>query len=79
MKVFVPRNIEKGWLKMNFQIGPLNVTLIQLILLAVGMAISLMIWNGMVKGGANKLLAFIVAIPIFIIFIVIAFFKVSEM
>ena len=52
MKVFVPRNIPKGWFKMNFQIGPLNVSLVQLIILAVGMALALVIWKSMVRGEA---------------------------
>lgn len=79
MKVFVPRNIAKGWFKMNFQIGPLSVSLIQLVILAVGMALALVIWNGMVRGGAGKATAAVFAIPVFIIFVVIAFFNVSEM
>lgn len=79
MKVFVPRNIPKGWFKMNFQIGPLNVSLIQLIILAVGMALALVIRNAMVRSGANRATAAVFAIPVFIIFIVIAFFNVSEM
>lgn len=64
---------------MNFQIGPLNVSLVQLIVLAVGMALALVIWNAMVRGGAGRATAAVFAIPVFIIFIVIAFFNVSEM
>lgn len=79
MKVFVPRNIPKGWFKMNFQMGPISVSLVQLILLAVGMALSLVIWNGMVRSGASKATAAVFAIPVFIIFIVIAFFRISEL
>lgn len=79
MRVFIPRNIAKGWFRMNFQIGPLNVTLVQLIILAVGMALALVIWNAMVRGGAGKATAAVFAIPVFIIFVVIAFFNVSEM
>ncbi len=79
MKVFVPRNIQKGWFKMNFQMGPISVTLIQLILLAVGMAVALVIWNSMVKSGSTKTVAAVVAVPVFLIFVFIAFFKVSEL
>ncbi len=79
MRVFVPRNIQKGRFRMNFQIGPLNVTLIQLIVLAVGMALALVIRNAMVRGGATRLTAAVFAIPVFVIFVVIAFFNVSEM
>lgn len=64
---------------MNFQMGPISVSLVQLILLAVGMALSLVIWNGMVRSGASKATAAVFAIPVFIIFIVIAFFRISEL
>lgn len=52
MKVFVPRNIPKGWFRMSFQMGPLTVTLVQLILLAAGMALALVVWNAMVRNGS---------------------------
>lgn len=64
---------------MNFQMGPISVTLIQLILLAVGMAVALVIWNSMVKSGSTKTVAAVVAVPVFLIFVFIAFFKVSEL
>ena len=64
---------------MSFSIGPLTVTLVQLILLAAGMALALVVWNTMVKSGSSKALAAVFAIPVFIIFVVIAFFNVSEM
>lgn len=79
MKVFVPRNIPKGRFRMSFSIGPLTVTLVQLILLAAGMALALVVWNTMVKSGSSKALAAVFAIPVFVIFVVIAFFNVSEM
>lgn len=43
------------------------------------MALALVIWNAMVRGGASKATAAVFAIPVFIIFVVIAFFNVSEM
>lgn len=43
------------------------------------MAISLVIWNAMVRGGASKVTAAVFAVPVFVIFIVVAFFNVSEM
>lgn len=55
------------------------MTLVQLILLAVGMAIALVIWNSMVKSGSTKVTAAVVAVPVFLIFVFIAFFKVSEL
>lgn len=79
MKVFIPRNIEKWWFNMNFQVGPLNVSLIQLVLIAVGAWIWLMIWNGVVKATGNKTIATLFAIPIIWIFLFVAFFKISEL
>ncbi len=79
MKVFVPRNIEKWWFNMHFQLGPLNVSLIQLVLLAVGAWMALMVWNGVVKWSNSKALATILALPILLVFWFIAFFKVSEL
>jgi len=64
---------------MNFQMGPLSVTLVQLIILAVGMAVSLVIWNAMVRNGASKTTSAVFAVPVFVIFVVIAFFNISEM
>ena len=55
------------------------MSLIQLIVLAVGMAVSLVIWNAMVRNGASKTTSAVFAVPVFIIFVVIAFFNISEM
>lgn len=79
MKVFVPRNIEKWWFNMHFQLGPLNVSLIQLVLLAVGAWMALMVWNGVAKWSNSKALATIFAIPILWVFLFIAFFRISEL
>ena len=79
MKVFVPRNIEKGWLNMNFQIGPLSVSLIQLVILAGGIGCGLLAWNTVIKTGGNKSIATILALLVMSPFLVIAFFKMSEL
>ncbi len=79
MKVFVPRNIEKWWLNMNFQIGPLSVSLIQLVILAWGIGIGLLAWNTVVKTWGNKGVATVLAILTMLPFFVIAFFKMSEL
>lgn len=79
MKVFVPRNIEKWRLNMNFQVGPLNVSLVQLVLIAVWAWISLMVRNGLVKTGVGKVTAIVMVSPILGIFWFIAFFKISEL
>jgi hypothetical protein len=79
MKVFVPRNIEKGWLNMNFQIGPLSFSLIQLVILAGGIGFGLLVWNTVVKTGGNKSIATILALLVISPFLVVAFFKMSEL
>ena len=79
MKVFVPRNIEKWWLNMNFQIGPLSVSLIQLVILAAGIGIWLLAWNTVVKTWWNKGVATVLALLTMLPFFVIAFFKMSEL
>ena len=79
MKVVYPKNIKRGLLAgMTFSIGPLNISVVQLFLLALGVAMALAAFNGFSKSG-SKALGLFVAIIIIIIFIVIAFFKVSEM
>lgn len=53
--------------------------MIQLLVIAVGVSLWLGLWNQMVKRGISKWLALVAVLPIFIIFIIIAFFKVSEL
>ncbi len=64
---------------MHFQLGPLTVSLIQLVLIALGAGTSLMVWNTVVKTGGSKVIATLLALPALLLFIVIAFFKVSEL
>lgn len=79
MKVVFPKNIKKWLLAgMTFQIGPISITIIQLFLLAIGVALALVSFNSMAKSW-SKVLGAMVAIPIFILFLIIAFFKVSEL
>lgn len=79
MKVFVPRNIEKWWLNMNFQIGPLSVSLVQLIILAAWIWLGLLSWNTVVKWGWGKWAATVLALVTMLPFFVVAFFKMSEL
>lgn len=80
MKVFFPRNIPGGWLSMSVQIWPVQISIVQLMLLAVGVWLTLAVANGVMRAtGGNKLIWFLVAFPIFLITVVIAFFRYSEM
>jgi hypothetical protein len=79
MKVFVPRNIEKGLFNMHFQLWPITVSLVQLVLIAVWSAMTLAIRNAIVKSGWNKVIATLMAAPIMLVFLFVAFFKISEL
>jgi hypothetical protein len=50
-----------------------------MLVVAVGVAISLAMRNGLVKSGSDKLIAAILTAPIALIFGIIAFFEISEL
>lgn len=79
MKVVYPKNIKK-WLfaGMTFTIGPLTISIIQLFVLAVGVSLALAAFNGIAKSW-SKALGLLAAIFILFVFIVVTFFKISEM
>lgn len=79
MKVVYPKNIKKWLLSgMSFQIGPLNISIIQLFILAVWVAISLTLFNAASKSW-SKIFWIMIAVIVLILFIIVAFFKVSEL
>ena len=79
MKVVYPKNIKKWFLTgMTFNIGPLTISIVQLFILALWVALSLLAFNSISKSG-SKALGLLFAIVVIIIFLVIAFFKVSEL
>ncbi len=79
-KILFPRNIQKGiFASLTFNIGPFSVTLIQLLILAIGIAGFLGIFQLASSSGFGRVVAIIMALPILLIFIFIAFFKVSEL
>lgn len=79
MKTYYPRNIISSWFNLHFTIGPFTISLIQMLVVAVGVALSLALRNGLVKNGSDKLIAAILTAPIALIFGVIAFFEISEL
>lgn len=79
MKIFIPRNISGGWFNMNVQVGPATISVFQLILLAIGLGLWVGVWNTLYNNGVARSTAFFVAIPIFLVFVFIAFFKYSEL
>ena len=65
---------------MNMAIGPLTVSLVQVFLLMVGLGAALGTFQLVSNGSAgNKTAGLIVAIPVLLVFVIIAFFKISEM
>ena len=63
---------------MSFQIGPVNLSIVQLFIVGVGVAAALWIFNTFAKSG-GKAVGIILAIVILLLAIFIAFFKISEM
>jgi len=78
-KVFIPRNISGGWFNMSVQLWPFSISILQLMTLAVGMWLWLGIWNVLYKNGVGRFAAIVIAFPVFMIFVFIAFFKYSEL
>lgn len=79
MKVVYPKHIKKGiFATMSFNVWPLTISVIQLFILALGIALSLAIFNQASQGG-SKMVGIVVAIPVLLIFIIIAFFQISEL
>ncbi len=79
MKVVYPKNIKRGLLAgMTFAIWPLTISVVQLFVLALWVSLALATFNGLVKSW-SKLLGMVLAIVILLIFIIIAFFKISEL
>jgi hypothetical protein len=79
MKIFIPRNISGGWLNMSVTIGPASISVVQLMILAIGLGMTLGVWNTLYKGGTSRGVAFAIALPIFLICVFVAFFKQSEL
>jgi hypothetical protein len=79
MKIFIPRHISWGWFNMSVTLGPASISLVQLLILALGIGLSLWVWNNLTTNNMDKGIAFFLVLPILIIFVFIAFFKYSEL
>ena len=78
MKAVFPKNIKKGLLAwLTFPIGPFTISIIQLFILAIGIALALVVFTQFQE--TSKAMWIICGIPIFLIFAIIAFFDVSEL
>ena len=79
MKTYIPKHIKWWMFNMHLTVWPLTITIIQLFIIAWWTAIALMAWNSLVKNGMDKVVAALLASPILIISIIIAFFRISEL
>lgn len=81
MKVIFPSNITKWIFNMHLSIGPLTITLVQMFIMAIGISLSLVVFNTVWGWDEwwNKVLGAIAALPVFLIFVFTAFFKISEL
>ncbi len=79
MKIIFPKNIKK-WIfsGMTINMWPISLNIIQLFIVAIWVAMAMMIFNTMTKSW-SKVMWVLLWIPVLIIFIIIAFFKVSEL
>lgn len=79
MKTMIPRNIEKGFFTMNFQIWPFTVSIIQLFIIAIWVWAGLWTFNFFSQWGGSRIIWWVFWGFVILIFLVIAFFEVSEL
>lgn len=66
---------------MNFQIGPFTISIIQLFILALGVGLALATYNAFAQSqpGTTSIPWIVFWIIVFLIFVIIAFFEISEL
>ncbi len=79
MKIIVPKHVEAGLFDMWIDVGPFRLKMWQLFLVAIWVAITMAIMNGLMKHWMWKIPAFIIASPGLILMLFIAFFRKSEL
>lgn len=79
MKIFVPKHVQ-GWaFNMTLSIWPFNVTIVQLIVIGLGVAMGLWTYQSITKSWGDQAIGIIFGAIPFLICIWVAFFKVSEL
>lgn len=79
MKVVFPKNIQKWMLAgMTFQIWPISLSIVQLFVVGIGVAAAMAIFNSVSKTW-SKAIGALFAIIVLLIFVFVAFFKMSEL
>lgn len=79
MKVFYPQNIQGGFLSDKIPIGPVDLSIIQLGLLGLWATVSMLVWKSLIGAGLGKAMSFVLVLPVIILFLVVTFFRFSEM
>lgn len=80
MKILFPRNIEKWFISwLNFTFWPFKISFVQLILLAIWAAWTLWLTNRLIQSWFNQVVAIVFSLPILVVFMIIAFFNISEL
>ncbi len=78
MKAVFPKNIQKWLLSgLNFSLWPITISIIQLFILAIGVAIALIVFSRFSQ--TSKVAAIFFAVLIFLFSVLIAFFNISEL
>ena len=78
MKAVFPKNIQKGLLAgLTLTVGPISVSIVQIFILALGVAAAFFAFNQFQK--VSRAIGGVAAVFVFLIFVIIAFFKISEM
>jgi len=79
MKIIVPKHVEAWLFDMWIDVWPFRLKMRQLFLVAIWVAITMAIMNGLMKHWLGKIPAFIIASPWLILMLFIAFFRKSEL
>lgn len=79
MRIFIPRHISWWLFNMNISLGPITITMVQLVLLAIWAVICFAIWQSLNSQWIWTVPALILVLPVAIIFLIVTFFKMSEL
>ena len=79
MKIIVPKHVEWWMFDMWVDVGPFRVKMWQLFIIAIWVGISMSIVNGLKRSWLGTIPAIIIASPVMIITLFIAFFRKSEL
>jgi len=79
MKVVVPKHVEAWLFDMGMDIGPIRLKMRQMFFVAIGVGLTFAVMKPLMQWGLGKLPAFIIASPILIFFLILAFFRRTEL